>query len=73
MDVQKLIKKLMLIPLGFIVIFALIAVCGIRTWEDMLVAIFGILIGEAVVFLLYLYFFKIHKNNKDEDIGMKNV
>lgn len=67
MDIKKLIKKLLLIPLVFIVILAIIAVSGLRSWNDMLIPIIGVLIGEIIIVLLYFYFFKIHKNNEDTD------
>ena len=67
METKKYLKKLMLIPLGIIAIFVLIAACGLRTWKDMLVPILGILIGEVFVFLLYLYIFRHHKNNENID------
>ncbi len=68
MDVKNLIKKLLLIPFGFILVFALIAVCGLRTWNDMLVPIMGSLIGEFVVLLAYFYLFKIRKDHDDNDL-----
>lgn len=69
METKKYLKKLMLIPLGLIVILVLIALFGLRSWKDMLVPILGILIGEVFVFLLYLYIFRFkhHKDNEDND------
>ena len=69
METKKYLKKLMLIPLCFIVILVLIALFGLRSWKDMLVPILGILIGEVFVFLLYLYIFRFrhHKDNEDND------
>ena len=48
MDIKKLIKKLLLIPLVFIVILAIIAVSGLRSWNDMLIPIIGVLIGKLL-------------------------
>ena len=69
METKKYLTKLMLIPLGFIAILALIALFGLRSWKDMLVPILGILIGEVFVFLLYLYIFRFrrHKDNEYND------
>lgn len=66
-NTKRFFLKLLLIPLGLIAIFALIAIFGLRTWEDMLFPIVGILIGEVFALLLFLYFFKI-KKYKDDDL-----
>ena len=69
METKKYLKKLTLIPLGLIAIFALIAICGLRTWNDMLVPILVMLIWGVFDFLLYLYIFKFKRypNNEDDE------